>query len=91
MSLCEWDPEHSRPAQITFSNPNGCLKTEEHHGCQNEARISVGRDGKWHLCEMCAALPVFDKFKKRTRLCQIEEPGTGDTATTAASDERRMG
>ncbi len=57
--LCEWDPEFSRPAyrvgNIDF-------------GCQNEATISVGVNGKWHLCDECADRPEFRRFRVRAPL-----------------------
>lgn len=51
---CEYDPEAGHPAEIG-------------HGCRNEATVSLGR-GKWHLCEPCAALPAFKRFRKRERI-----------------------
>jgi hypothetical protein len=53
--LCEWDPIRDSAA-------------EEAGGCQNEATLSVGGNGDWHLCENCAALPFFDRYRKRVAL-----------------------
>lgn len=54
-SPCEWDPVNNRAH-------DGVI------GCPSEAEISVGANGQWHLCEECAALPQFKRFRKRTAL-----------------------
>lgn len=61
-SPCEWDPERNDKAR----------SIDEAHA---EATISVGANGQWHLCESCAALPEFKRFRKRTRLRQRERGG----------------
>lgn len=50
MSECEWNPATGTAANM--DDPT--------HGV---ATVSVG-DGKWHLCESCAALPQFKRYKK---------------------------
>jgi hypothetical protein len=61
--LCEWNPERDQPAK---GYP---IKD----GCQNKAVLSVGQDGMWHLCESCAALPHFSRFRRRVPLQAVEE------------------
>jgi hypothetical protein len=67
---CEWDPVRDSAA-------------EEADGCPNEATLSVGADGNWHLCESCAALPEFDCFRKRVPL----DPRVGLVAAAAKRAE----
>lgn len=72
MSRCEYDPEKKAPATaILNSNGFGGVDLEWLSGCENEATISLGSDGKWHLCDSCAALPEFKKYRKRTALKPI--------------------
>lgn len=95
MSLCEWDPEKNAPAVEQRSIAiSGGMSTysdgwERISGCQREATLSVGANGEWHLCEKCAALPAFKRYRNRapvSRLSliqksQIEEPAlAGDDA-----------
>jgi hypothetical protein len=61
--LCEWDPERDQPAK--------CYPIQD--GCQNKATLSVGQDGMWHLCEACAALPIFSRLRRRVPLQAAEE------------------
>jgi hypothetical protein len=68
---CEWDPDRDSAA-------------EESDGCRNEATLSVGADGNWHLCESCAALPAFDRYRKRVPL----DPRA--IITTAAAEKARI-
>lgn len=51
MDPCEWNPEENRAA---FENE-----------CHDHATVIVGADGDWRLCEKCAALPEFKRFRKR--------------------------
>jgi hypothetical protein len=60
MERCEWDPERDRPAQT--------LPPDVELGCRNEATVSVGGDGAWHLCDFCAAMPRFARYKSRRLL-----------------------
>ena len=55
---CEWNPTLSCAA----SEP------ERFTDCQNDAVISLGQTGAWHLCESCAALPRFARYRKRSRI-----------------------
>lgn len=57
---CEWNPSENRAACVW---PDG-----RHEGCQNEALVSVGSNGMWHLCACCAILPRFKRFRTRTPL-----------------------
>ncbi len=50
MSLCEWDPERSVPAEHIPGQRNS------YKGCLNAATLTVGANGQWHLCESCASL-----------------------------------
>lgn len=58
---CEWDPARDAPA------------LGDGTGCPNEATISVGAAGEWHLCERCASLPRFGRFRVRRQLNTDEE------------------
>lgn len=58
MSLCEYNPEKKAPATLLPSEGD----------CKNEATVSVGAAGEWHLCDSCAALPFFKRLRKRTPL-----------------------
>lgn len=51
MALCEWDPDSDRLATVD-------------EGCGNDAVVSVGADGQFHLCESCAGLPVFNRYRR---------------------------
>ena len=55
MADCEWNPAENRPA----------YESDTSHG---EAIWRVGVDSKWLLCERCAALPAFARYRKRVRL-----------------------
>lgn len=41
------------------------LRSGDATGCQRPAAVIVGADGQWRLCSECAALPAFDRFKRR--------------------------
>lgn len=51
IEYCEWNPTANRAA---FEGENHAAAT-----------VCVGADGRWHLCEQCAALPQFKRLKKR--------------------------
>jgi hypothetical protein len=51
---CEWNPVEGQPA---YDN--------EVHA---RAAVIVGANGKWRLCESCAALPEFAKYRKRKKI-----------------------
>lgn len=56
MERCEWNPETDMPAL------SGGM------GCQNEAQVSVGADGDWHLCKDCARRAIFRRYRVRVPL-----------------------
>ena len=51
---CEWNPSENRAAYDI-----------DDHYLNTPARVIVGADGQWRLCESCAALPRFKRFRKR--------------------------
>jgi hypothetical protein len=55
VATCEWNPAEKRPA----------FDDDPPHG---EATQVVGVDGKWHLCDGCASLPEFARYRKRSTL-----------------------
>lgn len=58
MSKCEWNPVEHCAAE----------EPSKAFDCQNEATLSVGADGQWHLCQSCATDPYFKRFKTRAVL-----------------------
>ena len=48
---CEWNPEMNRAKY-------------EGESCHNQAVFVLG-NGKWHLCQYCADLENFKRFKKK--------------------------
>ena len=67
--LCEWWPEQNRPAELHSSDPHDSRKRNDTHvGCQNPAEVLLGADGMCRLCESCAALPNFKRFRSRKRI-----------------------
>jgi hypothetical protein len=52
---CEWNAILGVPA----------LDPPSFSDCKNEAVVSLGKRGEWHLCESCAALPRFKRFTVR--------------------------
>jgi hypothetical protein len=71
MSECEWNPEQHRPA----------FDDDPPHG---EATQVVGVDGKWHLCDGCAALPEFARYRRRSPLHRRRPPRTKRQANRQA-------
>lgn len=55
---CEWNPRFNEPS----SEP------QAPGDCENNAAVCVGRSPTWHLCESCAALPRFKRFRVRQPL-----------------------
>jgi hypothetical protein len=49
LDSCEWNPKEKREAY-----------SSEFHA---KAEISVGYNGRWHLCRNCAKLPEFKRFR----------------------------
>jgi len=58
MGDCEWAPIADR---ASFGG-------DDAYACPNQAELSVGSDGRWHLCSSCAALPRFSRFRSRKPL-----------------------
>lgn len=55
MSTCEWNPTANRPS----------FDTDTPHG---DATQAVGIDGKWLLCDACAASATFKRYRNRRQL-----------------------
>jgi hypothetical protein len=55
-SPCDWNPKAKQRAR------------SHEDSCPNEATVCVGAKGQWHLCEECAALPRFNRFRSRREL-----------------------
>ena len=51
---CEWNPTEERASW-----------SGDVHFDATPAAVIVGADGQWRLCESCAALPHFARFKSR--------------------------
>lgn len=68
---CEWDPERGQPAAVVVVPvvPTDWDRRER-QGCTNRAMLSVGANGEWHLCDTCAALPDFKRFRRRVPLAR---------------------
>lgn len=56
--LCEWNP-------VTH---NAATSPPAPGDCPNEASVCVGSGISWHLCESCAELPEFSKYRRREPL-----------------------
>lgn len=52
---CEYNPQEKRPK---------CYG----EACFNAAAVVLGHDGKWHVCDSCARLPEFNRFRVKQRL-----------------------
>lgn len=61
MADCEWNPVEKRPV----------FNTDPAHGL---ATWSVGTTVNWRLCDQCAALPEFARYRRRHRLQRREKP-----------------
>lgn len=61
MGQCEWNPTHKRAAYLGES-------------CRKEATVSLGASGQWHLCEDCARLPEFKRYKVRGKISGWKPP-----------------
>lgn len=65
--FCEWNPAEGEPS--TYAHINGPLpKKIDYYGCQNTSTQIIGHNGKWRLCDSCAALPEFKKYRKRKEI-----------------------
>lgn len=51
---CEWDPSTNKPATVGSA-----------HSVTTPATLIVGAQGNWRLCEECAALPRFRRYRVR--------------------------
>lgn len=58
MARCEFNPTTGRPATDPPSEGD----------CRNEATVSLGAKGKWHVCESCAKHPVLMKLRRKRPL-----------------------
>lgn len=66
MSRCEWNPVLHDAAQ----------DPPRQSDCANEATLSVGYNGRWHLCATCAEDTRFRQLKSRVPLNgATPEPG----------------
>ena len=64
MAKCEWNPVLN------------CKATEgSDTACANEAVVSVGARGQWHLCLSCSELPPFRKYRRRVFLTPAKDRG----------------
>lgn len=56
-----------------FNPATGEASLTHHSGCPNEATLSVGANGQWHVCASCAEHPALKKrFKVRKPLRRIK-------------------
>jgi len=55
---CEWNPKFGGPSSDPIAWGD----------CENQATVCLGRTTSWHLCDSCAALPEFKRFKVRVAL-----------------------
>lgn len=54
---------------MTETMASNGMRTEE-RGCGKIAVVRVGSNGQWHLCETCAALPEYKRYKNRAPISQ---------------------
>lgn len=69
IELCEYNP-------VTADASYGGRAEGD---CPNEASVCLGKDPSWHLCESCAALPRFKRFRRRVPLRRAEHPSAEQT------------
>ena len=65
--LCEFNPK------ITKASYGGHVDGD----CTNEATVCLGSRPSWHLCDSCAALPFFSRFRTRAPLRHPPTPDSG--------------
>ena len=60
---CEWDPVRGQrnAGDLHKDGTWSCMQ-----GCRNRADVIVGARAQWRLCESCAALPRFRRYRIRT-------------------------
>jgi hypothetical protein len=70
--LCEWDPEHNRPAKradLWGKDSDGAIRRRDvGTGCPNPAQVVLGANGAWRLCATCAELPRFRRYRVARRI-----------------------
>jgi hypothetical protein len=59
---CDWNPKENKPSEYITGSYGPT------NGCQNETTVRIGSKKVWHLCDSCAALPVFKKYRSRKKL-----------------------
>lgn len=66
---CEWNPTLGKPA----------TSEDEIHA---RATLCVGVKESWHLCDDCAKLPYFNKYRSRIALCKYGQTEDKPCSTT---------
>lgn len=66
---CEYNPLKKRSAY-----------EDEVHA---QAALIVGADGRWRLCESCAKLPEFKRYRNRKKIIIFKPRGYGNTTQKA--------
>lgn len=61
--------------QCEYNPTAGRARYDGEADCPNESTMCVGSRGKWHLCDSCADLPVFNRLKSRKPLRRLEKKG----------------
>ena len=61
---CEWNPEKNRASYY-----------DETHA---QAKVILGANGTWRLCEECAKLPYFKHYRVRRKIKPSEVVTIGD-------------
>jgi 5-methylcytosine-specific restriction endonuclease McrA len=63
--LCDWNPEEDAPVNPHSHGVGSVGRWQGEPGCPNPATLVLGSRGEWRLCESCADLPRFSRFKVR--------------------------
>ena len=64
-------PKASPTVELCEYNPvagNASYGGQMEGDCLNEATVCLGNNPSWHLCESCAGLPRFKRFRRRVPL-----------------------
>lgn len=48
--------------------------------CENEATVCLGTNPSWHVCDSCAALPRFSRYRRRVPLRRAQPQPAGRDA-----------
>jgi 5-methylcytosine-specific restriction endonuclease McrA len=78
MRLCDWNPDENKPAMphrsgvFSSGRYSGAWQPDV-NGCPNPAALVVGSRGEWYLCESCAGLPRFGRFKVKVPIREFFE------------------